>query len=119
MRYAVWPSGPRRPPADIAAIVVAVQGETNATVMAMEKGAKQMQQGLILLEQVTGSAGQVRLTTQQQRSATAQVVDTMEILNTASRDVTATTQEIATAAGNLAALAAGLEASATSAKNQY
>ena len=31
---------------DIASIVAAVQGETNATVMAMEKGAKQMQQGL-------------------------------------------------------------------------
>ena len=35
--------------ADIATIVEAVQGETNATVMAMEKGAKQMQRGLTLL----------------------------------------------------------------------
>ena len=35
---------------DIAVIVDAVQAETNATVMAMEKGAKQMQQGLVLLD---------------------------------------------------------------------
>ena len=56
---------------DIATIVTAVQGETNATVMAMEKGAKQMQQGLVLLATVTDAAGQVRLTTQQQRSANA------------------------------------------------
>ena len=53
---------------DIASIVTAVQGETNATVMAMEKGAKQMQHGLTLLESVTNANGQVRLTTQQGRS---------------------------------------------------
>ena len=46
---------------DIATIVTAVQGETNATVMAMEKGAKQMQHGLILLGAVTDANGQVRL----------------------------------------------------------
>src|SRR6202011_2019325 len=50
---------------DIARIVAAIQGETNATVMAMEKGAKQMQQGLGLLEMVTDANAQVRLTTQQ------------------------------------------------------
>jgi methyl-accepting chemotaxis protein len=97
--------------ADIALIIGAVQGETNATVMAMEKGAKQMQRGLALLEHVTDAAGQVRLTTQQQRSATAQVVETMGQLSDASRQVTSTAQEIASAAGNLADLAGHLEAS--------
>ena len=98
---------------DIASIVQAIQGETNATVMAMEKGAKQMQQGLVLLEAVTDANGQVRLTTQQQRSATAQVVETMEQLADASRQVSATAQQIAGAAGNLADLAGNLESSAT------
>jgi methyl-accepting chemotaxis protein len=97
---------------DIAAIVAAVQGETNATVMAMEKGAKQMQQGLALLDAVTDANGQVRLTTQQQRSATAQVVETMEQLTDASRQVSATAQQIAAAAGNLADLAGNLETTA-------
>jgi methyl-accepting chemotaxis protein len=100
---------------DIATIVAAVQGETNATVMAMEKGAKQMQQGLALLEAVTDANGQVRLTTQQQRSATAQVVETMEQLTDASRQVSATAQQIAAAAGNLADLAGNLETTATTA----
>ncbi|HEY2428921.1 MAG TPA: methyl-accepting chemotaxis protein, partial [Acidimicrobiales bacterium] len=95
---------------DIATIVEAVQGETHATVMAMEKGAKQMQRGLALLEHVTDAASQVRLTTQQQRSATAQVVETMGQLSDASRQVTSTAQEIASAAGNLADLAGNLEA---------
>jgi methyl-accepting chemotaxis protein len=100
---------------DIASIVAAVQGETNATVMAMEKGAKQMQQGLMLLEAVTDANGQVRLTTQQQRSATAQVVETMEQLTDASRQVSATAGQIAAAAGNLADLASNLETTATTA----
>lgn len=100
---------------DIAAIVAAVQEESNATVMAMEKGSKQMQQGLALLEEVTDANGQVRLTTQQQRSATAQVVETMEQLADASRQVSATAQEIAAAAGNLADLAGNLEATGAAA----
>jgi methyl-accepting chemotaxis protein len=101
--------------ADIALIVAAVKGESNATVMAMEKGAKQMQQGLLLLEAVTDANGQVRMTTQQQRSATAQVVETMGQLTDASRQVSATAQEIASAAGNLADLAGNLETAAASA----
>src|SRR4029453_19353809 len=96
----------------IAIIIDGVREETNATVMAMEKGAKQMQAGLLLLERVTDSAGQVRLTTQQQRSATGQVVETMEQLTDASRQVSATAQQIAVAAGNLADLAGNLETSA-------
>ena len=104
---------------DIATIVTAVQGETNATVMAMEKGAKQMQQGLVLLAAVTDAAGQVRLTTQQQRSANTQVVETMEQLTDASRQVSATAQQIAAAAGNLAELAGNLETTATTAKGRY
>jgi methyl-accepting chemotaxis protein len=101
--------------ADIALIVAAVQKESNATVMAMEKGARQMQQGLLLLEAVTDANGQVRLTTQQQRTATAQVVETMGQLTDASRQVSATAQEIASAAGNLADLAGNLETAAASA----
>jgi len=102
---------------DIAAIVAGVQDETNATVMAMEKGAKQMQQGLLLLDAVTDANGQVRLTTQQQRSATAQVVETMEQLADASRQVSATAQQIAAAAGSLADLAGNLESAGAGASS--
>ena len=100
---------------DIATIIQGVQAETNATVMAMEKGSKQMQRGLTLLEQVTDATAQVRLTTQQQRSATAQVVETMEHLTDASGQVSATAQQIASAAATLASLAAGLEQTAAQA----
>jgi len=103
---------------DIATIVTAVQGEASSTVMAMEKGAKQMQRGLVLLGAVTDAAGQVRLTTQQQRSANTQVVETMEQLTDASRQVSATAQQIASAAGNLTALAGNLETTASSASTR-
>jgi methyl-accepting chemotaxis protein len=103
--------------ANIAAIVEAVRGETNATVMAMEKGAKRMQQSLVLLEGVTDAAGQVRVTSQQQRGATAEVVETMGQLSDASRQVSMTAQEMASAAGNLSDLAGKLEASAANGSN--
>jgi methyl-accepting chemotaxis protein len=105
--------------ANIAAIVEAVRGETNATVMAMEKGAKRMQQSLVLLEAVTDAAGQVRITTQQQRGATAEVVETMGQLSDASRQVSMTAQEMASAAGSLSDLAGNLEASANGAKERH
>jgi methyl-accepting chemotaxis protein len=99
---------------DIARIVNTVQGETNATVMAMEKGAKQMRHGLALLERVAEATEQVRFTTQQQRSATAQVVETMEQLTDASRQVSVTAQQIASAASSMSGLAADLDVTARS-----
>src|SRR6266571_4985296 len=105
--------------AEIADIVAAVQDETNATVMAMETGAKQMHQGLALLAAVADANDQVRLTTQQQRSATVQVVETMEQLTDSSRQVSATAQQIAAAAGSLADLAGNLETAAAAAKERY
>ena len=103
--------------AGIAEIVEGIQEETNATVLAMEQGAKQMQAGLGLLTSVTDGTAQVRLTTQQQRSATAQVVETMEQLADASRQVSATATQIASASSRLAELAAELEQTGASAKS--
>jgi methyl-accepting chemotaxis protein len=101
--------------AGIAEIVEGIQEETNATVMAMEKGAKQMQTGLGLLSAVADGTAQVRLTTQQQRSATSQVVETMEQLSDTSRQVSATANQIAAASATLATLAANLESTGASA----
>jgi methyl-accepting chemotaxis protein len=101
--------------AEINTIIRAVQGETQATVMAMETGSKQMQRGLMLLEAVTDANAQVRMTTQQQRIATSQVVETMEQLTDSSRQISATADQIASAAGSLADLAGSLEASARTA----
>jgi methyl-accepting chemotaxis protein len=99
----------------IAEIIEGIQAETNATVMAMEKGAKQMQSGLGLLTEVADGTSEVSLTTQQQRSATSQVVETMEQLSDASRQVSATAAQIAQSSAALASLARDLEQTAAKA----
>jgi methyl-accepting chemotaxis protein len=102
--------------AQIAKIMESAQSETNATVLAMEKGSKQMDRGRSLMEQVSEVSSQVQLTTQQQRAATEQVVKAMEQLAIASRRISATAQEIATSAGSRAATILELERTARPAK---
>jgi methyl-accepting chemotaxis protein len=98
--------------ADIAKVIEGAQAESNATVVNMERSARQMQEGLSLLGEVADATARVRLTTQQQRSATEQVVVTMEQISSSSGQVSATAQQIAASAGELASLAADLEHSA-------
>ena len=95
--------------ADIAKVIEGAQAESNATVVNMERSARQMQEGLSLLGEVADATARVRLTTQQQRSATQQVVVTMEQISSSSGQVSATAQQIAASAGELASLAADLE----------
>ena len=95
---------------DIALIVGGVREETNATVMAMEKGAKQMQAGLSLLERCHRRCG-----SRSPDHAAATFGDRPGRRDhgaaaDASRQVSATAQQIAAAAGNLADLAGNLEA---------
>jgi Methyl-accepting chemotaxis protein (MCP) signalling domain/Four helix bundle sensory module for signal transduction len=97
---------------EIAEIIEGARRETNATVMSMEKGSKQMRESLGLLEQVATATAQIRLTTQQQRSATEQVVETMGQISNSSGQVSATAQQVASSAGYLAGMAAELEAKA-------
>ena len=99
--------------AQIAEIVRATQHDASATVMAMEAGGKQMRRGLDLMDEVTTAASQVQLTTQQQRTATAQVVETMASLSESNRQTSATTSQIAESAANLTAIAGELESSAS------
>jgi methyl-accepting chemotaxis protein len=94
---------------EIAKVIEAAQSESNATVLNMERSAKQMQDGLTLLGQVADATARVRLTTQQQRSATEQVVVTMEQISNASGQVSDAAQQVAASAGHLASLAANLE----------
>ncbi|HEX3604370.1 MAG TPA: methyl-accepting chemotaxis protein, partial [Candidatus Dormibacteraeota bacterium] len=98
---------------EIGRIIEGAQSETNATVMAMEKGAKQMATGLALMEEVAVSCARVRLTSQQQRTATEQVMQAMEQITAASTQVSTTAQQIAAAATSQAGLAADLDESFT------
>ena len=61
--------------ADIARIVEGASAESHDTLLAMEKGASQMAQGMTMMAQVAEASAHVQMTTQQQQSATQQVVE--------------------------------------------
>jgi methyl-accepting chemotaxis protein len=107
----------KRSAADIAGIVESTQDETNATVMAMEASSKHMHHGLELVETVMASTDQVRLTTQQQGAATQEVVDTMDAVTEASRQTSATAQQISASAIALNELVAELQRAAAASGN--
>jgi methyl-accepting chemotaxis protein len=97
--------------AQIAKLVEGAQAESSETVMALEKGVKQMERGLAMMRAMTEASSQVQLASQQQRSSTQEVVVAIEHIAEGSRSVAATAQEIASAAARQGELAAALAGS--------
>ncbi|MHB8588321.1 MAG: methyl-accepting chemotaxis protein [Candidatus Dormibacteraceae bacterium] len=97
--------------AQIAKLVEGAQAQSAETVMALEKGVKQMERGLKMMQAMTEVSGQVQVATQQQRTSTEQVVLAIEHIAEGSRSVAVTAQEIASAAARQGALAADLAGS--------
>ena len=97
--------------AQIAKLVEGAQAQSGDTVMALEKGVKQMERGLKMMQAMTEVSGQVQVATQQQRTSTEQVVLAIEHIAEGSRAVAITAQEIASAAARQGALAADLAGS--------
>jgi methyl-accepting chemotaxis protein len=94
--------------AQIAKLVEGAQAQSSETVMALDKGVKQMERGLAMMQAMTEVSGQVQQATQQQRTSTEQVVRAIEHIAEGSRSVAATAQEIASAAARQGSLAAEL-----------
>jgi methyl-accepting chemotaxis protein len=94
--------------AQIARLVEGAQAQSSETVMALEKGVKQMEQGLAMIQAVAELSGQVQLGTQEQRLSTDQIVRAIEHIAEGSRFVAGTALEIADAAGRQGRLAAEL-----------
>jgi methyl-accepting chemotaxis protein len=97
--------------AQIAKLVEGAQAQSSETVMALEKGVKQMERGLKMMQAMAEVSGQVQVATQQQRTSTEQVVLAIEHIAEGSRSVAVTAQEIAAAAARQGALAADLAGS--------
>jgi hypothetical protein len=94
--------------AQIAKLVEGAQAQSAETVMALDKGVKQMERGLAMMQAMAEASSQVQLATQQQRNSTGQVVRAIEHIAQGSRSVASTAGEIATAAQNQRALAADM-----------
>jgi methyl-accepting chemotaxis protein len=97
--------------AQIAKLVEGAQVQSGQTVMALEKGVKQMERGLTMMRAMTEVSNQVQLASQQQRASTQEVVLAIEHIAEGSRSVAVTAQEIASAAARQGALAAELAGS--------
>jgi methyl-accepting chemotaxis protein len=96
---------------DIAKLVQGAQAESTDTILALEKGVKQMERGLVMMKEMADLSIQVQLSTQQQRSATAQVMDAIEHIAEGSRSVATTAQDMAAAAQNQGELASDMAGS--------
>jgi methyl-accepting chemotaxis protein len=92
----------------IAKLVEGAQAQSSETVMALEKGVKQMERGLVMMQAMAELSGQVQLATQQQRASTDEVVAAIEHIAEGCRSVATTAQEIAEAAASQGRLAADL-----------
>jgi methyl-accepting chemotaxis protein len=95
----------------IAKLVEGAQSQSSETVMALEKGVKQMERGLAMMRTMTEVSGQVQLASRQQRASTNEVVLAIEHIAEGSRAVAVTAQEIAAAAARQGSLAADLAGS--------
>jgi hypothetical protein len=97
--------------AQIAKLVEGAQSQSSETVMALEKGVKQMERGLAMMQAMTNVRDEVRVAAEQQRSSTQEVVLAIEHIAEGSRSVALTAQEIAVAAARQGELAADLAGS--------
>jgi methyl-accepting chemotaxis protein len=97
--------------ADIARLVQGAQSQSSDTIVALDKGVKQMERGLVMMQEMADLSVQVQVATKQQRSVTAQVVLAIEHIAEGSRAVAITAGEIAAAAASQGVLAADLAGS--------
>jgi methyl-accepting chemotaxis protein len=93
---------------EIAKLVQGAQAQSSDTILALEKGVTQMERGLVLMKEMADLSNQVQLSTHQQRTAAAQVMEAIERIVEGSRSVATTAQDIAAAAASQGELASGL-----------
>ncbi|MDQ2807809.1 MAG: methyl-accepting chemotaxis protein, partial [Chloroflexota bacterium] len=112
---------------EVRAVIAQVQAATNAAVMATEDGLKETEKGVGLahqsgdanediigmVERTAQLANAISLATQQQRTASEQVVATMREIASSTRQTTASSRQAASAAGDLSDIAGDLRAVST------
>ena len=86
--------------AQIAKLVQGVQAQSTGTVLALEKGVKEMERGLVMMKEMAVLSSEVQASTQQQRSATAQIMEAIEHIAVGSHAVAATARDMAAAAAS-------------------
>ncbi|MBF0387245.1 MAG: methyl-accepting chemotaxis protein [Candidatus Omnitrophica bacterium] len=94
---------------EIRQLITEIQAETNATVMGIEDSLKWVARGVEMIRETAGSAKEISIATQQQRTASDQTVQAMQNINQVTRQFAASTKEAATSAAALSGLAQQLK----------
>jgi len=92
----------------IAKLAEGAQADSSATVLALRKGVAQMERGLVMMKEMADLSTQVQVSTQQQKSATAQIMEAIEHIAEGSRSVAATALDMAAAAASQGQLTSDL-----------
>ncbi len=94
---------------EIRLLITEIQTETNATIMGIEDSLKWVARGVEMIRETAGSAKEISIATQQQRSASEQTVQAMQEINTVTRQFAASTKQAAASATSLSELARKLK----------
>ncbi len=96
---------------EIRQLIMEIQAEINATIMGIEDSVKWVARGVEMIRETAGSAKEISIATQQQRSASDQTVQAMHNINTVTKQFAASTKQATTSAELLTALAKKLKVS--------
>ncbi|MBF0595668.1 MAG: methyl-accepting chemotaxis protein, partial [Candidatus Omnitrophica bacterium] len=94
---------------EIRQLITEIQSETNATVMGIEDSLKWVARGVEMIRETAGSAKEISIATQQQRTASEQTVQAMQNINAVTRQFTVSTKQAADSAATLGSLAQKLK----------
>lgn len=86
---------------EIRQLISEIQGETNATIMGIEDSTKWVAKGLEMVKETVKSAKEISMATQQQKSASEQVVQAMQSIDTVIKQFVSSTKQTATSAAQL------------------
>lgn len=89
---------------EIRQLITEIQGETNSTIIGIEDSTKWVAKGLEMVKETSRSAREISLATQQQKSASEQMVQAMQNINSVSNQFVDSTKLSASSSSQLEAL---------------
>ncbi len=94
---------------EIRQVIAEIQGETNSTIMGIEDSTKWVEKGLEMVGETAKSAKEISIATQQQKSASEQVVQAMREIDSVTKQFVSSTQQAAESATELSTLSQELK----------
>ncbi len=96
---------------EIRQLITQIQTETSATILGIEDSVKWVGKGVEMIRETAGTAKEISIATQQQRTASDQMVQAMQNINVVTKQFAASSKQAAIATNTLSALARKLKTS--------